>query len=113
MLEGRSRQEFDMTEITRVSRGELRSDEVVETVEDGGRVIIEVGMLGRTLEMAVRKYDDTYYCDTPVKLLTYDDEEGLKRCLERYRLASRSKDENGGGEGSTAERAAGDSPGTE
>jgi len=78
-----------MTEITRVSRGELRSDEVVETVEDGGRVIIEVGMLGRTLEMAVRKYDDTYYCDTPVKLLTYDDEEGLKRCLERYRCRRR------------------------
>lgn len=77
-----------MNEPIRASRGELSSAEVVKTVEDGGRVSIEVGVLGKTMEMSIRAHEDTYYCDTPVKLLTVDSEDDLQQCLERYRLAS-------------------------
>lgn len=76
-----------MTDHLRVSRGELTSTEVLEALEEGRRVIIEVDALGMTMEMAVREQRGTYYCDTPVKLFQYESAEELRACLERYRLA--------------------------
>lgn len=76
-----------MEEPLRISRGELTSSEVLRALEKGRRVIIAVELLGRTMELSIREGDGTYYCDTPVKLLTYETEEDMRTCLERYRLA--------------------------
>ncbi|SNR51330.1 hypothetical protein [Halorubrum vacuolatum] len=76
-----------MTNVLRVDRKELTSGEILDEVEAGKRVIIEVDMLGKTVRMAIRKREDTYYCDTPIKLLTFDTEAELQTCLERYKLA--------------------------
>ena len=76
----------------RVGRRELTSTEILEQLEAGNRVLIEVSLLGKTIEMAVRRHQETYYCDTPVKLLTFEDEKDFRDCLERYRLA-RAPDE--------------------
>lgn len=72
----------------RILAGELTASEILSKLEDHQRVIIEVEMLGMSVDMAIRKTQDTYYCDTPVKLLTYETEGEMKRCLERYRLAA-------------------------
>lgn len=73
--------------VVRVKRKELTSGEVLELLENGERVIVEIDLLGSTMEMAIREQRGTYYCDTPVKLLTYESKAAMRTCLERYRLA--------------------------
>ena len=76
-----------MSEAIYVDRKDLTSQEVLDHLNDGTRVLIEVDVLGKTLRMALRRQAGTYYCDTPIKLLTYDTEAEMRNCLERYRLA--------------------------
>jgi len=78
-----------MTEIRRISRKEATATEVLDVVERGGRVIIELTMLGRTMELAIRETEGTYYCDTPVKLLAHESRDELRECLERFNLVRR------------------------
>ena len=78
-----------MSTITRVSRGELSADEILEILEAGGRVVIEVSVLGTQTTVVVRRHRGTYYCDTPIKLLTHDTREEFRECLEKFRLARR------------------------
>lgn len=84
-----------MAEARYVRRLELSSTDVIAELREGRRVIIEVGVLGTQLRMAIRERDGTYYCDTPVKLMTFESADELMDCLERYRLAT--------GDGPTAE----------
>ncbi len=76
-----------MPELLRVSRGEVTSTEILAALREGRRVIIEMEVLGRTMKMVIREQDGIYYCDTPMKLLTYETEEEIQTCLERYWLA--------------------------
>ena len=78
-----------MSTITRVSRGELTADEILEILDGGGRVVIEVSVLGKATTVVVRRHRGTYYCDTPIKLLTHDTREEFRECLETFRLARR------------------------
>ena len=82
-----------MTETLHVSRKDLTSGEIIRELEAGNRVIVEVEVLGASMKMSLRRRQGTYYCDTPVKLLTYDTEAEMRRCLERYRLARPEQDE--------------------
>ncbi|THE65194.1 hypothetical protein D8Y22_08230 [Salinadaptatus halalkaliphilus] len=82
-----------MTETLRINRKDLTSREIVRELDAGNRVIVEVEVLGRSLNMALRRQAETYYCDTPMKLLTFETEEEMRACLERYRLASAAGDE--------------------
>ena len=92
-----------MTDVLRVSRKELTSTEVLAELKRGNRVIVEVDLLGVTMNMALRRRAGTYYCDTPVKLLTYETDEEMRTCLERYRLARSESDDE-----PTGDEAAGD-----
>lgn len=76
-----------MTETIRANRKELTSTEIVRELDRGNRVLIEVDILGKSITMVLRQRAGTYYCDTPVKLLTYERRDGMQACLERYRLA--------------------------
>jgi hypothetical protein len=73
-------------EAVKISRKELSSDEVIELVKTGQRVIITVEMVGIERDVTLRKTDGKYVCDTGFKLMNYDDQEGLKACIERLRL---------------------------
>ena len=77
-----------MTEPIRVSRKEFSSDEVIERLDEGQRVVVTVEMLGVRRDVTLRKTNDEYVCDTGLKLLSYDDSAGMKSCIERLRLAS-------------------------
>lgn len=78
-----------MSTVKQISRKELTAIEVLDIIDDGGRVIIELSVLGKTTRVVIRHHSGTYYCDTPMKLLTFDDESELRDCLERYRLVRR------------------------
>jgi hypothetical protein len=83
-----------MPETIRVGRKELTSSEIVHQLENGNRVIVEVNVLGRTMNMAIRRQGGTFYCDTPMKLLTYNTRDEMQACLERYRLAKPASEES-------------------
>lgn len=78
-----------MTEVKHVSRKDLTAGEIVEIVNDGGRVVIELSVLGSTARVVIRRHDGEYYCDTPMMLMRHDTEDDLRDCLERYRLTKR------------------------
>lgn len=78
-----------MASHTRVAREELTASEIIEVLEGGGRVLIETSVLGRETTVVVREQNGTYYCDTPMKLLTHENPEDLGHCLEKFRLAKR------------------------
>lgn len=75
-----------MTETVRVSRDELTAGEVLAVLNDGGRVLVEVDILGSSTEAVIREHRGTYYCDTRTKLFKHDTEAGLRECLESNEL---------------------------
>lgn len=70
----------------RISRKEFSSEEVLDYLDDGRNVIVTMGKMGVEKEVALRKSDAEYVCDTGFKLLTYDDRDGMKHCIERLQL---------------------------
>lgn len=54
--------------------------EVLDLLDAEGRVELE---LNANQTVTLRKSNGTYYCDTAVKLHTYDDPEGMCACLEQ------------------------------
>lgn len=71
----------------RIARKELSSEEILEHLDTGNRVIVTAEVFGVKKEVALRKADEEYVCDTGFKLLTYSERDGLKRCIERLRLS--------------------------
>lgn len=82
-----------MTETHYINRKEMTSTEILDELHHGNRVIIEITLLGKTMRMAIREQNGTYYCDTPVKLFTYQTDRELQVCLERYQLAQSGTEE--------------------
>lgn len=76
-----------MPGVRSVNRQELTSAEIIEELDQGNRVLIEGDIFGDRLRLAIREQEGTYYCDTPVKLMTFETDEDLRQCLERFRLA--------------------------
>lgn len=70
-----------MTDIVRASQGELTAEEILDVVDDVGRVLIEAPILGKTIENVVREQNGIYYCDAPTKLLTHESGAELRACL--------------------------------
>ncbi len=70
----------------RIDRKADSSDNILELLDSGKRVVVTVEALGVQREVTLRKNDDEYVCDTGFKLMTYDDRRGMKRCIERLRL---------------------------
>lgn len=95
-----------MAETIRIDRKELTAEEIVRELDRGNRVIIDVEILGKSLTMALRRRAGTYYCDTPMKLLTYERRDAMRACLERYRLARAGGDGAEGSDDRETERSA-------
>lgn len=83
-----------MSDTVHATRKELSSREILDIVRDGGRVRIETSVLGATTQVVLRQQDGTYYCDTPMKLLTHETPEAFRTCLERFRLAKPSGEDD-------------------
>lgn len=73
----------------RISRKELSSDEVLDYLDDGRSVIVTLGRMGIEKDITLRKSDEEYVCDTGLKLMSYDNRDDMKDCIERLRLTSR------------------------
>lgn len=71
----------------RVESGELTAAEIVDTLRDGRRIVVEAELLGGTHEVSLRHDGETYYCDTPTTLHKHPDPAGMIGCIERMGYA--------------------------
>lgn len=78
----------DMSHVIHVTQQELSAGEILDVIHSGGRVVIELSVLGKGVKVVIREQDGIYYCDTPVKLFRHDRPSDLARCLEKFRLSA-------------------------
>lgn len=77
-----------MSETHVIEAGEQPIDELLETLENGTRVIVQTEFLGSEHEVTLRYDGDTYYCDTPTRLHKHTSAEEMRTCLRRQGYAS-------------------------
>lgn len=76
-----------MAEPLRIDPGDRTADEIIDALDAGRRILVTVELLGRPHEISLR-YDGThYYCDTPTRLHKHDDEDEMRRCVEKMGYA--------------------------
>ncbi len=76
-------------ETVQIDRKDNSSEEILELLDSGKRIVVTVEALGIQREVTLRKNEGEYVCDTGFKLMTYDDRDGMKKCIERLQLATR------------------------
>lgn len=69
-----------------ISRKEFSSEEVLDYLDEGRRVIVTMGKFGVEKKVSLRKSNDEYVCDTGFKLLTYEERDDMQDCIERLQL---------------------------
>lgn len=72
----------------RATAGELTSDEIIEALKNGRRVIITVEMLGSKTDVALRHDGDLFYCDTPTRLHKHDEVKEMRACINQMGYAT-------------------------
>lgn len=71
-----------MRRTLRASTGELTVDRIIEVLNTGRRVVIQIETGGRTHEVELRLNDDgRYCCDTPRQLHTHETEREMRAWL--------------------------------
>lgn len=73
---------------TVVEAGEYTTEELIDLLESGERVVVETEFLGSTHEVTLRWDGTTYYCDTPTRLHKHDDVEEMRFCIEKNGYAT-------------------------
>jgi hypothetical protein len=66
-----------------VEAGELTTEEMLDAIDDGRRLVVRVEMLGGVHEVTLRRDDTTYYCDTPTTLHKHESVDAMRTCIER------------------------------
>ena len=64
-----------------IEAGEMGTEELLDTLRDGKRVVVKTEFLGSEHEVTLRHDGETYYCDTPTRLHKHDSEEEMRECL--------------------------------
>ena len=76
-----------MTEVLRVEAGELSADEIIDALNDGRRVLVDVELAGGRHEVVLRYDGETDHCDTPTNLHRHSDESEMRGCIDRMGYA--------------------------
>jgi len=70
-----------------VAAGEKRTDELLDALDEGRRVVVTTTFLGSEKEVTLRREGDVFYCDTPTTLHKHDSREGMRTCIENQGYA--------------------------
>jgi hemin uptake protein HemP len=76
-----------MTEVLRVEAGELSADEIIDALNDGRRILVDVELAGGRHEVVLRYDGETYLCDTPTNLHRHAEEAEMRGCIDRMGYA--------------------------
>ncbi len=76
-----------MSEPIVIDAGELGTEELLETLNSGRRVVVNTEFLGSEHAVTLRRDGGTYYCDTPTRLHTHDSAEEMRKCIKNQGYA--------------------------
>ena len=76
-----------MPEPLRADAGELTSEEIIDALQDGRRIVIRKEMLGGVHEVTLRHDGSIYYCDTPTTLHKHESEAEMRTCIDKMGYA--------------------------
>ena len=71
-----------------VKAGELDTEELLEQLDSGRRIVVQTEFLGSDHEVTLRHDGETYYCDTPTRLHKHDSTEEMRKCIENQGYGS-------------------------
>lgn len=71
----------------RVESGELTTDEIIDALNEGRRVVVETEVVGSTHTVTLRMGGGIYYCDTPTTLHKHETEAEMRTCITRHGYA--------------------------
>lgn len=66
-----------------VTAGEVGADEILESLDEGRRVIVHTEFLGSEHEVTLRHDGEFYYCDTPTRLHKHESAAEMRECLAK------------------------------
>ena len=64
-----------------IEAGEMGTEELLDAIDSGRRVIVRTEFLGSEHEVTLRYDGTTYYCDTPTRLHKHDSPAEMRECL--------------------------------
>jgi len=76
-----------MSEPLVIDADELGTEELLETLNSGQRVVVNTEFLGSEHTVTLRRDGGTYYCDTPTRLHTHDSAAKMRECIENQGYA--------------------------
>jgi precorrin isomerase len=82
-----------MTEVLRIEAGELSADEIIDALNDGRRILVDVEVAGGRHEVVLRYDGETYHCDTPTNLHRHAEEAEMRGCIDRMGYAGADADD--------------------
>jgi len=71
-----------------VDAGEYTTQELLDALEAGRRVVVRVEMLGGIHEVTLRHDGTIYYCDTPTTLHKHRSVDEMRTCIQNMGYAS-------------------------
>lgn len=78
-----------MSEVLRIEAGDLSADEIIDALNKGRRILVDVEIAGGQHEVALRYDGETYHCDTPTNLHRHTNEAEMRGCINRMGYAGR------------------------
>ncbi|WP_226482404.1 hypothetical protein [Natrinema amylolyticum] len=72
-----------MSDSLRIDAGERTTDEIIDAIRDGRRVVVRTTMLEDDYEVTLRYDGSVYYCDTPTQLHRHESESEMRTCLRK------------------------------
>mgnify|MGYP006306039423 CR=1 FL=1 len=73
---------------TVIDAGECATDELLERLREGNRVVVRTEFLGSDHDVTLRWDGEHYYCDTPTTLHKHDTEEEMRKCIRKHGYCS-------------------------
>lgn len=73
---------------TVIDAGECGTDELLERLREGNRVVVRTELLGSDHDVTLRFDGEHYYCDTPTTLHKHDNEADMRECIEKHGYCS-------------------------
>lgn len=64
-----------------VDAGELGTEELLERLREGERVVVRTTFLGSEKRITLRFDGETFYCDTPTTLHKHETADDMRACI--------------------------------
>ncbi|WP_276259989.1 hypothetical protein [Haloglomus litoreum] len=67
-----------------IEQGECDAEELLDSIENGTRVVVRTEAFGGEHEVTLRFDGETYYCDTPTRLHKHTEREEMLQCIRKH-----------------------------